>query len=96
MKEGCLSKLTITKTGYQATQFKKVKDVLPVLCVDKNYRYIGDIVCTWTKLPEAAFLPPYPDQALWSDTYNIEITTVNPTATPDTTTSERPVMISLV
>ena len=56
MKDGCISKLTITKTGHQATQYKKIIDTLPVLCVDKNFRYTNDILCTWTNLQEATFL----------------------------------------
>ena len=61
MKDGCLSKLTITKSGHQATQHKKVVDTLHVFCADKNYRYINNIICTNTKLQEVAFLYPYPD-----------------------------------
>ena len=38
MRDGCLSKLTITKNGHRATQYKKVIDVLPVFCADKYYR----------------------------------------------------------
>ena len=36
MKDCPISKLTITGTGYRATQYKKVIDTLPVLCPDKN------------------------------------------------------------
>ena len=35
MKDGLLSKLTITKGGQQATQYKKIIDALPVFCADK-------------------------------------------------------------
>ena len=50
MKDGCLSKLTITKSGYRATQFKKIIDALPVFCADKNYRYLDDVICTRIEL----------------------------------------------
>ena len=61
MKDGCLFKLTITKTGRQATQYKMIIDALPIFYEDKNYRYIDDIICTGTKLLEVAFLPTYLD-----------------------------------
>ena len=35
MKDSSLSKLTITETGnHRPTQFKKITDTLPILCVD--------------------------------------------------------------
>ena len=71
-------------------------DALPVLCSDKNYRYIDNIVFTQIDLRKAAFLPAYTDLALWSDTYNMEINTVNPTTPPDTQTGEHFVIISMV
>ena len=36
MKDGPLSKLTITKTGHRPSQIKKICHFLPVFCVDKN------------------------------------------------------------
>ena len=62
--------MTITETRHRATQYKKIIDTLPVLCTDKSYRCINDVLCTWTDLPEATFLPPYPDPAQWSNTYD--------------------------
>ena len=38
MKDGPLFKLTITKGGQQATQYKKIIDALPVFCADKGYK----------------------------------------------------------
>ena len=37
MKDGSLFKLTITECTHQATQYKKIIDTLPVLCVDKGF-----------------------------------------------------------
>ena len=37
MKDGCLSKLTITESANRAIQYKKNIDALPVYCVDKGY-----------------------------------------------------------
>ena len=66
-------------------------NVLLVLCVDKNCRYINDIVCTWIER-EDAFLPSYLDQAQWSDTYTI----VDLNTPPYTQTGERPIILSMV
>ena len=35
LKDGLISKLIITKTGHIPSQFKKINDALPVLCVKK-------------------------------------------------------------
>ena len=42
MKDGPLSKLTITKGGQRATQYKKIHDALQVFWVDKDYKFIED------------------------------------------------------
>ena len=78
MKDGPLSKLTITKGGHRATQYKKIIDALPVFCADKGYRFIGDVIRTNTELQEAVFLTTYPDPVLWSSTYHVQIDAVNP------------------
>ena len=62
---------------------------LPVLRVNKNYRRINDVLCNWTDLDEAAFLPQYPNPVQWSNTYYVEIKTVNPNANPVQGTDER-------
>ena len=36
MKDGPISKLTITETGHRPSQFKKLWDALPVFCADKG------------------------------------------------------------
>ena len=94
MKDGCISKLTITETGHWVTQYKKIIDNLPVLCANKNYRCIDDVFFTGTDLVEADFIPPYPDSDLWSNTYDVEITTVDQTAAP-LANGERPPIIRL-
>ena len=45
MKDGCISKLIITDTRHQATQYRRIIDTLPVLCADKNHRGIDDMLC---------------------------------------------------
>ena len=37
MKDSLISKLIITKTGHQSTQYKKIINTLPILCIDNNY-----------------------------------------------------------
>ena len=68
MKDGPPPKLTINKGGQRATQHKKIIDALPVFYVDKGYKFIDNVICTNTELLEVAFLPTYPNQALWSST----------------------------
>ena len=71
MKDGLLSKLTITVGGQQAIQYKKVIDALPVFYANKGYRYINNIIHTDTELVEKDFLPKYPDSTKWSKSYHI-------------------------
>ena len=71
MKEGPLSKLTITKGGQRTMQYKKIYDALPVFCADKGFRYIDEILCTNKELVEATFLLTYPDATQWSSTHKV-------------------------
>ena len=80
MKDGPLSKLTITKGGRRATQYKKIIDALPVFCADKGYKFIYDVIQTGTKRIGSAFLLTYPNTALWSNTSHVEVVTVDPVA----------------
>ena len=61
MKDVPISKLIITKTGHRPTQYKKIVDTLPILCVDKNYQDIDDVFCNGIDLVKADFTPTYPD-----------------------------------
>ena len=49
MKDGPLSKLTITEGGQQATQYMKILNALPVFCADKGYKFIDNIIRTDTQ-----------------------------------------------
>ena len=60
MKDGPLSKLTITKTGHRPSQFKKISDALPVLCADKNYRGLDEVFRTRRDPVKTDFMPAYP------------------------------------
>ena len=46
MKDGPISKLLIIKTGHRPTQFKKITDTLPVLCADKNFQGLDEVLRT--------------------------------------------------
>ena len=83
MKDGPLSKLTITKGRQQATQYKKIIDALLVFCADKGYRFINDIIPTNTKLLKAAFLLTYPDATRCSSSYHVQVEIVNLLAIPN-------------
>ena len=83
MKDGPLSKLTITEDGQPATQYKKIIDALPVFCTDKGYKFIDDVIWTNTELLEAAFMPTYPIATLWSNTYHVQVETIDPASIPD-------------
>ena len=96
MKDGPISKLIITKTWHQSTQYKKIIDNLPVLWADKNYRGLNEVVLTGNNLVEADFLPIYLDDNQWSNTHHVEIETVDPNIVPDTVTGLRPSIITLV
>ena len=60
-KDGCISKMTITETGHQVIQYKKILDCLPVLYADKNYSCIDNVLFTWIYLYKADFTPLYPN-----------------------------------
>ena len=95
MKDGPLSKLTITENGQRANQYKKIIDALPVFCADKGYKFIDDIIRTGTKLTEAKFKPAYPDVTSWSTKYHLEVATVDAAVAPNNLTGKRPVIIEL-
>ena len=61
MNDGCISKLKITETGHRATQYKNIIDTLLILCMDKNCRGIGDVLCKEINLVEAIFTQSYLD-----------------------------------
>ena len=60
MKDGPISKLTITKTGHRPCQFKKISDPLPALCADKNYRGLDEVLCNGIDPVEDDFMSDYP------------------------------------
>ena len=71
IKDGPISKLIITKTGHRPSQFRKISDALPVLCIDKHYRGLDEILRTRRDQVETDFMPNDPDTNLWSTTHNV-------------------------
>ena len=61
IKDGPISKFLITKTGHRPTQYKKIVDTLLVLCADKNYQGLDDVIWTGIDLVEINYIPTYPD-----------------------------------
>ena len=91
MKDGPLSKLTITKGGQQATQYKKIIDALPVFCADKGYKFIDNVIWTNTEQVQAAFMPTYPVALQWSNIYHVQVETVDPASVPDAQEQRLPI-----
>ena len=57
MKDGPIFKLTITKTGHRPYQFKKISDALPVLCTNKMYQGLDEVLRTRRDLVETYIMP---------------------------------------
>ena len=81
MKYSCLRKLIITECSHCPTQFKKIRDALPVLCADKGFRIIYDVIHTYKELINTSHVPIYPDATLWSRTVHVKIDLVDQNTT---------------
>ena len=90
MKDGLISKLLITDTEHRPTQYKKITDTLPVLCADKNFQGLDEVIWTRNDLVETDFMPTYPNTTQWSTFHHVQVSTINPTKDPDIVNSERP------
>ena len=80
MKEGLISKLTITETEHRPSQFKEISDVLSVLYADKKYQGLNEVLHIRRDRVETDFMPAYPDANQWSIFYQVQIITVKPEA----------------
>ena len=89
-KNSPISKLLITETGHRPTQFKKINHTLPVLCADKYFRGLNEVLQTGIDLVESNFMPTYPDPTQWLSTHQVEIQIVAPGAKVDATTGVCP------
>ena len=93
MKDGPISKVTITKTGNKPSQFKKISDALPVLCADKNFWGLNAV---WCDLVKTDFMSPFLNATQWSITDNVQVSIVDPNDNPDDVTGERPVCYQMM
>ena len=64
MKDGLISKFTITETGQRPFQFKKLYDALPVFCTDKYYANLDEVLRTGHDQVKGDFIPAYPNSTL--------------------------------
>ena len=98
MKDGPISKLTITETGHKPSQFKKTYDALPAFCADKNYGSLDEVLRTGHEQVEADFMPASPNANFWSNTHQIQVAPITTGAAlvEGTTTNERVVTYELV
>ena len=80
MKDGPVSKLTITEAGHRPSQFKKICDVLPVFCADKNFGGLDEVLRTGRDKVKNDVMTAYPETNGWSSTHQVKIASVNPNA----------------
>ena len=96
MKNGPNSKLLITETGHRPTQYKKIIDTLPVLCANKDYQGIDDVIWNRMDRVKTYFMLLYPDTTRWSNNYHVEILNVDPSIVAAANTSLRPPIVTLL
>ena len=96
MKGGPISELLITKTGHRPTQYKKITNTVPVLCVDKNFWNLNEVIWTEHNLVERDLMPTYPDATQWSNTHHVEIQTVDQSVAVDANTGLCPPFVTLL
>ena len=59
MKDGPISKLTITETGHRPSQFKEISDALPILYTDKIFQGLDEVLWTGCDLIKTDFMLPF-------------------------------------
>ena len=95
MKDGPISKPKIIKTGHRPTQFKNITDAIPVLCTDKNFQRLDEVLWTGRDLVKTDFMPTYSNATQWSTTHHVQVSTVNPLDVPAANGS-RPVYFKIM
>ena len=96
MKDGPISKLTITETGHRPSQFKKISDALSLLCSNKNFQGLNEVLQTGRDLVTTNFMLPYPNATKWSTTHHVQVSIVIPTNQADRVTGKRPVRYQMM
>ena len=80
LKDGCLHTLTIGEGSHGAIQLKKIQDTLPIIYVEKGYKYLVNVNCNNQELVEATHMPAYQDvlNLRWSRQIFVGIDTIDP------------------
>ena len=63
IQSGSLKGLTISSDGNRSTQYKILKDALPVYCAEQSFAGVGEIVRTQEDWDETIFYPTPPTDA---------------------------------
>ena len=86
-QDGYFNKLTIYEYSNQATQLKKINNTLPVLCADKGYRHLENIINNNDELDKVTLMSLYPDATQKYIVMDVKIDTVDPNSIPSSTAS---------
>ena len=63
IQSGCMKGIVVSSDGNRATQYKILKDAIPVFCADKGYHGVGGIVYNMKDWEERTFYPNAPNNA---------------------------------
>ena len=63
IQSGCMKSVVISSEGNRATQYKILKDAIPVFCAENNYQAVGEIVHDMRDWDENRFYPSAPTDA---------------------------------
>ena len=73
IQSGTLKGLSISSDGNRSTQYKILKDALPVYCAEQSFAGVGEIVSTQKEWDETTFYPAQPtdvEKATFATQYN--------------------------
>ena len=73
MKDCQISKLLISKTGHRSTHYKNIIGTLRVLCADKNYQSMDDVIQNGIDRVEMDFMQTYPGTTRWSNAHHVKL-----------------------
>ena len=57
IQSGCMKGIVVSSDGNRATQYKTLKDAIPVFCAEKGYNGVGGIVHDMKDWNESTFYP---------------------------------------
>ena len=64
VQSGCMKGIVVSSDGNRATQYKALKDAVPVFCAEKNYSAVGEIVHDMEDWDVSTFYPAAPDDSV--------------------------------